>query len=160
MARARHIVRAAALAFAVFTGFGDAPAFDPRPWLEDLDQMHAILATQYADLEWQVFVHEADLPALFADARARILRAQDDGDARAAFDRLVRRLDDGHVELHWPGNPLAGAQAGTAPDACGHYDTARNAGPLAALAQGYVALETPQSDVFPIGIIVSGGHRV
>ena len=45
-----------------------APAFDPGPWLEDLEQSQRALAEGYANLEWAVFEREADLPRLFADA--------------------------------------------------------------------------------------------
>lgn len=138
-----------------------APTYDPAPWLADLDQVHAVFATQDANLEWAVFEREADLPALFADTRQRIRSASDDGDARAAFDRFIRRLGDGHVELHWPSHAATPAAANdTAPNPCGHYDARRAARLLAARAEGYVALQTPQSAVFPAGIIMVGAHRV
>jgi len=50
-----------------------APApFEHKPWLEDLNQVREAIATKYANLDWVVVEREVDLPALFADAKARI----------------------------------------------------------------------------------------
>ena len=105
-----------ALAF-LFAGAANAFAqstYDPKPWLDDLAQMHAAFSTSYANFEWAVFDHEVDLAALFADTQKRIESANSDADARAAFDRLIRRLGDGHTELHWPAHS-ATASANTPP---------------------------------------------
>jgi hypothetical protein len=136
-----------------------AAAYDPRPWLDDLSQMRLAFSTKYANFEWAVFVQEIDVAGLFADARKRIETGSSDADARAAFERLVRRLNDGHVEIHWPAHATAGSP-NAAGAACAHFDTARAAKPLVSLAAGYVPLVTPQSDIFPAGVIVSGTHRV
>src|SRR5438046_10350956 len=92
--------RASALVLAI-CGIGASPAFDPKPWLDDLDQAQHVFVTKYANLEWAVFIREADLPRLFADTAQRIKSATNDADARAAFERLARRLGDGHVEFKW-----------------------------------------------------------
>ena len=136
-----------------------AAAYDPKPWLDDLGQMRAAFSAKYANFEWAVFVQEIDVAGLFADAQKRIENGGSDADARAAFDGLVRRLNDGHVELHWPAHAPAGAPGGDGAP-CAHFDTARAAKPLVSLAAGYVPLETPQSDIFPAGVIVSGSHHV
>ncbi len=133
--------------------------YDPKPWLEDLAQMHAAFEAGYANFEWAVFDHEVDLAALFADTQKRIEIADNDADARAAFDRLIRRLGDGHTELHWSAHSAtAGTNTPSLP--CADFDPVRAAKPLAAYAKGYVAIETPQSDAFPIGVIMSGRTRV
>jgi hypothetical protein len=80
----------------------DAKPFDPKPWLADLDQVRETFLTKYANLEWAVFQREADLPNLFADTEARIKRASNDWEARSAFERLARKLGDGHVVFDWP----------------------------------------------------------
>src|SRR5271155_27309 len=134
----RVLLLALAFLFAGSVGTFANPAYDPKPWLEDLAQMRAALSAKYADLEWAVFVREIDMSALFADTRKRIETGGSDADARAAFDRLIRRLGDGHVELHWPRNGAA-MTPNAAPDACAHYDAARAARPLAAYAPGYVS---------------------
>jgi hypothetical protein len=149
------------LASLAVTGISNAFAatYDPKPWLDDLAQMRAAFSAKYANFEWAVFVQEIDVASLFADAQRRIENGSSDADARAAFDRLVRKLDDGHVEIHWPAHTAAGS-LGSASAPCAHFDTARAAKPLVSLAKGYVPLETPQSDIFPAGVIVSGSHRV
>ena len=153
----RVILLALALTFGT-SAFADS-TYDPRPWLDDLAQMHDAFSTKYANFEWAVFDHEVDVAALFADTQKRIETANGDADARAAFDRLIRRLGDGHVELHWPTHGAATAPH-SMPDLCGDFDPARAAKPLAAYAKGYVAIESPESNIFPIGVINSNGHRV
>ncbi len=135
--------------------------FDPKPWLDDLAQMRAAMATNYANLEWAVFDRGADLDDYFDRAAKRISKAQDTGSAKAAFDGLIRRLGDGHVVIDWPA-PLAGAQASGTHDVCADagFNSAKAAAPLAAVAPGYVPLKTAQSDMFPAGTIAVGRRRV
>src|SRR3954470_15338391 len=72
-------------------------AWSPEPWLADLAQMRAALDEKYANLEWLTGEREMDLAATFDRTAARIRAAHDDEGARAAFDRLIRRIGDGHV---------------------------------------------------------------
>lgn len=138
--------------------------FDQKPWLDDLAQMRSAMATKYANLEWAVFDRGADLDDYFERARTRISKAQDAGSAKAAFDGLIRRLGDGHVQIDWPAPkaPSGDRQPATPRDVCADagFDGAKAAAPVAALAPGYVALRTPQADVFPAGTIMAGKHRV
>ncbi|MGD0190898.1 MAG: S41 family peptidase [Rhizomicrobium sp.] len=138
---------------------GAAPAFDPKPWLDDLSQMREAFATKYANLEFEILDREIDLDALFADTRARIEAAGGQADARAAFDRLIRKVDDGHVELHWPKPPSAPADSGP-PDLCksAGYDAAMFAPPVAALAPGYRSISAPAE--FPSGTLEAHGHKI
>ena len=155
-----HRVIVLALALTFGTNAFAQSTYDPKPWLDDLAQMHAAFGAGYANFEWAVFDHEVDLAALFADTQKRIESANSDADARAAFDRLIRRLGDGHTELHWPAHNAAATHANTPPLPCADFDPARAARPLAAYAKGYVPIQTPQSDAFPIGVITSGHIRV
>jgi hypothetical protein len=137
-----------------------APAFDARPWLSDLEQTRHVLLTKYANIEWAVEQREVDLPALFADIRTRLERAQSDEDARAAFDRLGRKIGDEHLDFVWP--KATEVIATGEPDSCTAlgYD-ARSRGPLlAADVPGYVPLATPQSDEFPAGLLVVDGTKL
>ena len=136
------------------------PAFDAKPWLEDLNQVQAAFAHKYANLEWAVFDRGADLNDYFVRARKRIERAQDAGSAKAAFDGLIRRLGDGHVEIKWPNSPTPKAAGDR--DVCNEagFDSTKSGAPLAALARGYAPLATAQSPAFPAGIIAVGRHRV
>ena len=128
------------------------PAFDPKPWLEDLDQVHEALGSKYANLEWAVFEREADLPKLFAETRNRIAQAGSEIEAKAAFDRFARLLGDEHVSFSWRKSP---APSGNAPDRCKAlgYDAKSRAAPLAANIAGYKPIPTPQSDTFPAGLV-------
>lgn len=135
-----------------------AGAFEPKPWIDDLTQVKEALATQYANLEWAVFERELDLQGLFAETQERIEHATSKADARAAFDRLARRLGDGHVRFDWP----VGAAASAARDQCSAlgYDTHMRAAPVAANAAGYQPLLTRESSEFPAGMMSVNGQRV
>src|SRR5580658_148895 len=118
----------------------DAKPFDPKPWIADLDQVREVFLTKYANLEWAVFQREADLPQLFADAEARIKRATNDWEARSAFERLARKLGDGHVVFDWPRSGAHATVAASAPlEQCAAlgYDARIRAAPLAANAADY-----------------------
>ena len=148
--------------FAADTPTGpDAKAFDARPWIADLGQVRETFLTKYANLEWAVFEREADLPTLFGDTEARINRATNDWEARSAFERLARKLGDGHVVFDWPRSGSHPA-ASTPQEQCTAlgYDARMRAAPLAANALGYLPLSTPQSDEFPAGVITLSSHHV
>lgn len=154
---AGYLWRLAVVAAALLS-IAASPAFDPKPWFADLQQTREALATKYSDLEWAVFDRELDLNALFADARARIEAAQSNADARAAFERLVRRIGDGHVEIRWP-NPAVSDHAddGDRCKALG-YDPAMFGAPLAVLSPGYRAIASPPE--FPAGLLEVNGRAI
>lgn len=137
-----------------------ARAFDRQAWLDDLAQARTAFATKYANLEWAEFDSAHPPSVLFAQTRARLETATSDADARAAFDRLVRHLGDGHVEFDWSRSGPSLTAGAPPADLCADYDRSRAGAPLAAAADGYQPLETPQSPVFPAGVIPLGNHRV
>lgn len=165
MRKARVLIAAVAVGlFPANTAPGsDVKAFDPKPWVADLDQVRETLATKYANLEWAVFQREANLPKLFADTEARIQRATNDWEARSALERLARKLGDGHVVFDWPrGGGHAAEPPSTPQQQCMTlgYDARIRADPLAANAAGYRPLSTAQSDEFPAGLISLNMQRI
>ncbi|BCW89039.1 hypothetical protein sos41_21940 [Alphaproteobacteria bacterium SO-S41] len=140
---------------------GAAQAFDTKPWLEDLAQARQAFGATYANFEWAVFEREADLSALFDETKTRIEAALNEADAKAAFYRLARRLGDGHVVFDWPAAQAVGSESPAA-DRCASFGYRADilGTPLAAEAPGYTALETPQSAMFPAGLIVVDGRTV
>jgi len=134
-------------------------AFDPKPWLDDLAQMHAALTTKYANIEWAITDRGADLDDYFGRARKRILRANDAGSTMAAFDGLIRRLGDGHVEIAWPQHTAPNAASVSGQDICKEagYDAAKLGAPLAALMTGYTQI---RSGSFPAGTVQIGSRRI
>jgi hypothetical protein len=141
------------------TAASAADSFDPKPWLEDLNQAREAFAMKYANLEWAVLEREIDLSTLFAGARAQIQSASDDTDARAAFDRLARRLGDGHVQFRW----LKDQRPTTTPNAdCTAlgYNARILGGPAAALMPGYLPLPVALATEFPAGTIQLTDHKV
>ncbi len=139
--------------------FAGDTVFDPKPWLEDLAQTREALSTKYANLEWAVFDREANLNALFADTQKRIEAAQSETDARAAFDRLARRLGDGHVGFRWPSHSVSRPDA-NAPLPCENYNASMVSAPMVARVKGYQPIQAAHSDLFPIGIVQSGTDRI
>jgi hypothetical protein len=155
----RHL---AFLAFCavLFAASADAQqSFDPKPWLDDLAQMRAALMTRYANIEWLITDRGADLDEYFARTQKRIEHTQDAGSARNAFDMLVRRIGDGHVEIEWPQPAAPYVAASAEHDVCAEagYNAAKFGAPLAALMPGYRQIETHS---FPAGIVNAGGHHI
>jgi hypothetical protein len=148
-----------AVCISVIAGAAGAtpPSFDPKPWLQDLEQVKEALAAKYANFEWLVFERESDLNGLFADTRARIESASSDSDARDALDRLARKLGDGHVRFRWAADhfPVPSASC----EALG-YDPRMQGQPVAALMPGYLALSTEAVNEFPAGLVQVAGHKV
>lgn len=140
------------------TAASAADSFDPKPWLQDLDQAREGFATKYANLEWAALEREIDLSALFTDAKAQLQAASSVMDARAAFDRLARRLGDGHVQFRWfldhpPETPNANCMA------LG-YDARMFGAPAAALVPGYLPLAEVPASEFPAGTIQLADHKI
>jgi len=140
-------------------------AWSPDPWLADLAEMRAAFDEKYANLEWLTGEREVDLAALFERAAARIRAAHDDAGARSAFDRLVRRIGDGHVEISWP-IPSGGSASAPAPAATGAaalcrrlgYDAAQNSPGIGPSLAGYRPVD--REGMFATGIVAVGGARV
>ncbi|HTT98342.1 MAG TPA: S41 family peptidase [Rhizomicrobium sp.] len=154
--------RSAALAFCavLFTASASAQqSFDPKPWLDDLTQMHTALMTRYANIEWLITDRGADLDEYFSRTQKRIAGAQDAGGARNAFDMLARRIGDGHIDIEWPQPSKPNAAGPSAHDACAEagYDATKFGSPLAALMPGYEAI---RSVSFPAGVIAVGEKRI
>jgi hypothetical protein len=149
----------AALACALL-GIAAAPAFDPKPWLADFEIVREALATKYANIDWAISDREVNFPELFAETRSRIERAQNEGDARAAFDRFARRLGDGHVTFNWP-RPASAPAREPVVDPCAGYDARYAAKPLAAHLPDYDSTGTAAAVAkFPAGTIKIGNTIV
>jgi hypothetical protein len=140
---------------------GASSAFDPKPWLEDLEQSRAALKAKYANLEWAVFEREADLPALFGDAKARVESSSSEAEARAAFDRLARRIGDGHLRFSWPSqSAIAHSSVPSANCTELGYDARMRGAAAAALVPGYTSLADPPAEEFPAGMLQAAGRRI
>jgi hypothetical protein len=103
---------------------------------------------------------------LFVRAAARLRGARDDGAARAAFDRLVQRIGDGHVEIRWPAPPAAAPSGPAAPVAAGPaalcrrlgYDAGQSSPGIAPALAGYRPVEA--GEMFATGMVEAGGERI
>jgi hypothetical protein len=136
-----------------------ANPFDPRPWLEDLEQTKQALAAKYANLEWAVLEREIDLTALFADTQHRIEAATDAAEARAAFDRLIRKVADGHVEIRWHARQT---KAPVPPATCAAlgYDAGMFAKGIGARIPGYSPVSNPTVAEYPAGTVRVASYTV
>lgn len=134
-------------------------AFDPKPWLEDLEQTREAVATKYANLEWVVIEREIDLASLFGEAKTQLQSTSSDVDARAVFDKLARRFGDGHVRFRWSSNQSP-TRTPNADCAALGYDERIRGGVTAVFVPGYLPLADAPGNEFPAGIVQVIGHRV
>lgn len=147
-----------------------AQMFDPTPWLADLEQARTAFHEMYANLDWLEGEREIKIDALFDDLAKRLRRAQSEAQAMSVFDRLVRRVGDGHVEIDLP-EPKAAANAATpaslaapaaAPDLCQSigYDARQNGPGTAQGLPGYTPLPSTATDPFDAGTADTGGSKL
>jgi len=139
-------------------------AWSPEPWIEDLHQMQRTLTTSYANLQWLIDVRQVNLASLVDDAEARLRSAGSDVEARAVLDRLLRKIDDGHVELEWPkpSAPARALSAGAVSDTefCRAIGFVVRPGAVSVTAglKGYLALDSNQT--IPAGLVTIAGRRI
>ncbi len=140
--------------------------WNPQPWIDDLHQMRQTLEMKYANLEWLTKDRQVSLDALFGDAQSRITAADNDAQARSVFERLLRKIDDGHVRLDWPpaqSPPMerASSQATLSiPQFCraiGYADKTDSVDVVTGLTS-YRRLDN--DPILPIGLATIGGIRV
>jgi hypothetical protein len=146
------------------------PSWSAQPWLEDLEAFRDAMATKYANRDWLTKDRGFNLDRTFERGAERLKTAGSDAEVRALFDRLLLRIADGHLAIHWPA-PKAGAApapasapgsdnaAPRAADVCKAmgYDATRSAPGLAKRLPGYAALD---GDVLPSGIAPVGEDRI
>ncbi len=137
----------ALIAVPAFAQTAPQPAWDPRPWTEDLAQLHAALEDKYANLDWLTGEREFPLDRGFEQMQARLEKAGSDAAARQLFDRMIQRIGDGHVELRWPsGGAAAGATQPpvVGPGLCAQlgYQPGRVSAGTAAALPGYRAIDS------------------
>jgi hypothetical protein len=157
--RLTYIVAILATTLLACSVYGETTSsFDPAPWLEDLDQAQDAVATKYANLEWLVFEREMDVGGLFEAARTQIRSAQSDADARAAFDKLARKMGDGHVQFRWSQSPASESIRNASCEALG-FDERIQGGPAATMMPGFESLADGPSE-FPAGRVRVGAHKV
>ena len=147
---------AALLAVSLAASTARAADFDARPWLDDLAQLRGVLETRYANRDWLEHDRGVDLGGLLGSAADALKAAHNETEARAALDRLIRRIGDGHVEIDWAKVASGGEAGGGSP--CDRFDPAfATPGPAAGLP-GYRAL--PADPLFPAGIAPVGTARI
>lgn len=160
-------IRALAFSIAVAAASpASAQAFNPAPWLADLQQARLAFEHKYANRDWLEQEREVKLDALFDDLQARLGKARNEREAKAVFERLQRRIGDGHVEIEWPqpkdDPPAAGAKPAAAPDLCAGigYDAHQNGPGTAQALDGYRSLPAAPDSPFDAGIVPIGGDTL
>src|ERR1041384_6996017 len=92
------------IALTVLPLFASAQDFSRTGWISDLEQLQALPATNYPNLEWHAR-RGVDLPGIASPARAALDRAQSDGKAHGILERFLSRLGDAHLSIEWDANP-------------------------------------------------------
>jgi hypothetical protein len=150
------IVAALALALA---GPALAAPFDPGPWLADLEQARQAFHDKYANWDWAEAERDVKIDTLFDDLAIRLRKAPDEAVARSVFDRLQRKLGDGHVEIDWPRRAASTPAPAAAPDLCDSigYDARQNGKGTAQALDGYEPLPATDGNPFDTGLLAAGG---
>jgi len=142
--------------------------WSPDPWLADLAQMRAALETKYANLQWLLTEREFNLDGLFERAADVLRQSRNDADAKILLNRIVERIDDGHVSLSWPRPVPATPQPGAAPQplalptaasfcrAQGYHPGIGGTG-IGPSLPGYRPIST--GDLLPAGTVQAGAVR-
>jgi hypothetical protein len=158
-ARAWALAGAIALVAAAPAGAAEG-AFDPAPWVEDLQQVRAAMTQKYANFEWAVFERRMPLAELF-DATARRLRAAtSDEEARQIIDRALESIGDAHLRIRWSATPGDAAPGDAVPAVCQGYDASMRGQPLGPAIPGYRALPDEMAAEFPAGQLRAGTETV
>lgn len=160
-------VRTSPLSFCIALSLATASTaqgFDPAPWLADLEQARLAFHSKYANLEWLENEREVKFDAMFDDLATRLRNAPDERTAKAVFERLERRVADGHVRIEWPEPPRASAAASppSRPDLCAQigYDPRQNGPGTAQALPGYRPLPGAGGNPFEAGTVASAGVKV
>ena len=138
--------------------------WSPQPWLDDLQQIQQTMNSKYANLQWLTETRQVNVAGLFTDAETRLRSAGNDAEARAVFDRLLRKIDDGHVVIDWPHpnapSPMATSGEPTEDDFCRALGYATKPGVInvAAGLKGYRALDADPT--FPAGLVTVAGRQI
>jgi hypothetical protein len=145
-----------------------AEPFDPAPWLADLEQARAAFHEKYANLEWLESERGMDVDKLFDDLARRLKGARSETEAHSVFDRLERRVGDGHVKFDWPRAPAPASTAQSTPpvapqapsDPCDQlgYDGHQNRPGTAQALPGYRRLGSDSP--FDAGMVAAGNRKV
>ncbi len=147
---------------ATAAGAGEA-AFDPGPWIEDLQQIRAALTQKYANFEWAVFERRIPLAELFAATESRLRAASSDEAARQIIELSLQAIGDGHLAVQWPGLASVPPRDPQSPAALCRdlgYDATMRGQPLAARIPGYHPLPEGTAAEFPAAQLHSGDQKV
>ncbi len=154
---------AVALLAATPASAGEA-AFDAVPWIEDLHQVRAAMAQQYANFEWAVFERRIPLAELFAATESRLHAATSEADARQIIELSLQAIGDGHLGVKWPGRADAASprEAPAAPALCASlgYAAAMRGQPLAGRIPGYHPVAEGTAAEFPAAQVRAGEQKV
>lgn len=149
-----------------------APAWNPAPWLADLNQFRSVIDRDYPNLDWLTEQQEVSLDRWFAGTADEIRQSSDDADARRAMDSLVERFNDGHLLLRWPAGASRSVEVGSARTlsvaaspmtvatfcAAKGYDAGQVTQGTAASLPGYHAIDT--GGPFSAGLIEANGKKI
>jgi hypothetical protein len=149
-------------------GAGTSPqAFDAAPWIEDLRQLLAEMASHYANIDSAQRDRHMDLPGLAQSTESRLRAAKTQDEARRAFQSFLRAFGDAHLSIDWDvvpdGAPASDAQNASRPlcDRLGYKkpDAVRDVD--FTLAPSFQKATDPDTDDVPGGILrLASGARL
>jgi hypothetical protein len=165
MRRALIITLLVALTYAALAQSPNNPpgGFDSKAWLEDFHQVLSEMSAHYANLEWAVTDRRMNLPRLRLDTETKLREAPDETGARRVLDKFLTSFGDGHLEIQWPKSATLNKAAASANqglcDRMGYGSHLHSGLDFSSLPE-FSSLETPESDLFPGGLLRRQDHTV
>ena len=98
----RRLFKVTFLSATLALSLAAAPAWDPGPWLSDLEQIRVAIDRNYPNRDWLTQYREVSLDRWFERTADAIRQGQNDLAARQALTSLIERFNDGHVALRCP----------------------------------------------------------
>ena len=153
------MVRCSLIALAAFVLVLPAHAYDKEAWLADFAQIKQVFAERAPNLDWSKAERGIDPVQVAIDTEIALGQASTDVEARQVIRDFISKFGDGHISVAWPDEKEQAAGTWGTASICkglGFEDEDRPAG-LPFSRVGGQAVETPDSDIFPIQI-VEGKH--
>jgi peptidase S41-like protein len=140
---------------------------DTTAWLADLSQLQHEMSTHYANLEWAVSVRGIDLRELSRRTADRLRSAATEAAAQRYIQDFLKAFGDGHLGVSWPARvaaapvPVGAIRSQSACEQQGYRHTSSDTTEgVLRWADHYEPIESPDSRLFPIGIIAAPHARI
>jgi hypothetical protein len=134
-----------------------AAGFDPKPWLEDFDQLKTEMSVHYSDLDYAVEDRHMDLPDLRRETETKLRNSCNEGDARKALESFLKSFGDGHLGIEWrkstTSQPSATTETASLCERLGYKKSELNSGIDFSELPQFSGIGGENAEEFPAGIL-------